>query len=269
MVEICQIFRITRPVWTMAKGISFNERSAHLRWTSIKSQQIERGMEKWTRWARSFDLASQQLTSVHVVLIVCSMYVNGSPSAKFGHSVCKLLTLTDQEWHDTLPLYPFHYTKHLLNKVKCVFGCRTKTGVVIFLLFFKIYVGLAISFKWSWRELSIDVAEHRFILQNYWNTHYARFSFTSKTRYGTPYGACCVFPVMLCPLMWNIVSDQHHAQSSWYKCISRVCRRWQICYVKKPARQSSIGWEGNFAAGDASCNSCASCAPSTLDWPAN
>jgi len=35
----------------------------------------------------------------------------------------------------------------------------------------------AISFKRSWRELSIDGAEHRSTLKNDKNTHYPRFSF--------------------------------------------------------------------------------------------
>ena len=45
------------------------------------------------------------------------------------------------------------------------FGCETKTGVRI-LVFFKIDLCSAVSFKRLRRELSIDVAEHRSILKN-------------------------------------------------------------------------------------------------------
>jgi len=50
-------------------------------------------------------------------------------------------------------------------------------GWYVFYLFFMIDVCSTISFKWSRRELSIDVAKHRSILKNNPNTHYLRFSF--------------------------------------------------------------------------------------------
>ena len=42
------------------------------------------------------------------------------------------------------------------------------------------YLCSLISFKRSRRELFIDVAEDWYILKNYQNTSYLRFSFTSK-----------------------------------------------------------------------------------------
>jgi len=69
------------------------------------------------------------------------------------------------------------------------FGFETKTGGVVrtvFWLFFKTSLRLAISFKRSRRELSIDVAEHRSLLKNYQNTHYPRFIFIPKTGIAFP-----------------------------------------------------------------------------------
>jgi len=51
----------------------------------------------------------------------------------------------------------------------------------VFWSFFKIDICSATSFKRSRRELSIDMAEHRFILENNQYTHYPRFSFIPKT----------------------------------------------------------------------------------------
>jgi len=53
------------------------------------------------------------------------------------------------------------------------FGCETKTGKVLFWLFFKIDLCSASSSKRSRQELSIDTAEHMSILKNYQNTHYS------------------------------------------------------------------------------------------------
>jgi len=51
----------------------------------------------------------------------------------------------------------------------------------VFWLFFKIDLCSAISFKRFRRELSIDVAEHRFTSKNFQNAHYRRFGFIPKT----------------------------------------------------------------------------------------
>jgi len=51
----------------------------------------------------------------------------------------------------------------------------------------------AISFKWSRRELFIDVAEHRSTLKNYQNTPYPRFSFISKTVISFPKKGVCFY----------------------------------------------------------------------------
>jgi len=50
------------------------------------------------------------------------------------------------------------------------YGYDAKTGVVRILVIFKIDLCSVTSFKRSWRDLSIDVAEHRSILKNNQNT---------------------------------------------------------------------------------------------------
>jgi len=47
-------------------------------------------------------------------------------------------------------------------------------------IFFKIGLCSAISFKRSLRELPIGVAEHRSVLKNFQNTYYPRFSFIAR-----------------------------------------------------------------------------------------
>jgi len=49
------------------------------------------------------------------------------------------------------------------------------------LLFLKINVCSATSFKRSRRDLSIDIAEHYLILKNNPSSYYPHFSFTTKT----------------------------------------------------------------------------------------
>jgi len=57
-------------------------------------------------------------------------------------------------------------TRHFFEQVLTCFECEIKTGVLRILLIFQDGPHSAISFKWSRRELSIDVAEHRSILKN-------------------------------------------------------------------------------------------------------
>jgi len=61
------------------------------------------------------------------------------------------------------------------------FRSETETGAVRGFVIFQIGLWSAISFERSRRELSIDVAEHRSMLNNYQNKYYLRFSFTPKT----------------------------------------------------------------------------------------
>jgi len=56
----------------------------------------------------------------------------------------------------------------------------------IALLFFKIGLCWAISFKRSRRELSIDMAEHGSTMKNHQNTHFPRSSFIPKTGIALP-----------------------------------------------------------------------------------
>jgi len=51
----------------------------------------------------------------------------------------------------------------------------------VFWLFFKIDLRSTTSMESSRRDLLNDLAEHRFILKNYQNAYYFRFSFTPKT----------------------------------------------------------------------------------------
>jgi len=67
----------------------------------------------------------------------------------------------------------------VLGNAILVLGVKPNANV--FWLFFKIDLCSAISFERSRRELSSDVAEHSFMLKNYQNTHYPRFSFVPKT----------------------------------------------------------------------------------------
>jgi len=62
----------------------------------------------------------------------------------------------------------------------------TQTGVVRILVIFQDSLCSAISFKKFRRELSIDLAEHRYMLKNYQNTHYPHFSFIPKTGIAFP-----------------------------------------------------------------------------------
>jgi len=82
-----------------------------------------------------------------------------------------------------MTIIDLYAVKPRFGECSTCFECETKTGVVLyeFWLFFKIDLRSAISFKRSWRELSIDVAEHRSMLKNYQNTLYPRFSFIPKT----------------------------------------------------------------------------------------
>jgi len=57
-------------------------------------------------------------------------------------------------------------TKQLSEGVFTYFRCKNKTEVVVFWLFFKIDLCSATLYKSSRRELSIDVAEHRSILNS-------------------------------------------------------------------------------------------------------
>jgi len=57
-------------------------------------------------------------------------------------------------------------TKPRFGECIPVLGVKPKLGWYVFLLFFKIGLCSAISFKRSRRELSIDVAEHRFMSKN-------------------------------------------------------------------------------------------------------
>jgi len=84
------------------------------------------------------------------------------------------------------------------------YGRETKTGTHIFWLFPKIGLYSAISwhaFETSRRELSIDMAEHRSMLENYQNTHYSRFSFTPKTGTAFPKTILCFYCVKFFNMM--------------------------------------------------------------------
>jgi len=74
---------------------------------------------------------------------------------------------------------------------------KPKRGWYVFWLFFEIGLGSAISFKRSRRELPIDVAEHRSMLENYQNMHYPRFSFIPKTGIVFLQKGFCFFSVAL------------------------------------------------------------------------
>jgi len=84
-------------------------------------------------------------------------------------------------------------TKPVLGNAILVLGVKPKWGWYVFWLFLMIGLSLAISFKRYRRELSIDVAEHRSMLENYQNTHYPRSSFTSKTDISLPKNGVFVF----------------------------------------------------------------------------
>jgi len=74
------------------------------------------------------------------------------------------------------------------------FGCETKTGVLNLLVTFQDRPLLShITFKRSRRELSIDVAEHRSVSNNYQNTLYPRFSFIPKTGLAFPKRGFCFY----------------------------------------------------------------------------
>ena len=80
-----------------------------------------------------------------------------------------------------------------------VFSVKPKRVWCVFWLFFKIGLRSAISFKRSRGELSIDVAEHRYMLKNSQNTHYPRFSFIPKTCiHSIPQNGWFVLSVMSC-----------------------------------------------------------------------
>jgi len=74
-----------------------------------------------------------------------------------------------------------------------VFGVKPKRGWYVFGSFFKVDLCSAISFKRSWRERSIDVAEHRTVSKSYRNTHYPRFSFIPKTGIAFPKTGWCFY----------------------------------------------------------------------------
>jgi len=80
-----------------------------------------------------------------------------------------------------------HSIKTRLGSAITRFGCETKNGGgTCFGYFFKIGLCSATSFERSRRELSNDVAEHRYMLKNYQNTYYPRFSFILKTGIAFP-----------------------------------------------------------------------------------
>ena len=84
------------------------------------------------------------------------------------------------------------------------FRCGTKTGMVRILVFFKIGLCSAISFKRSQRELFIDGAERRCTLNNYHYTPYHRFSFMPKAGIAFPKQGFCFF----CALILIVVQDR-------------------------------------------------------------
>jgi len=67
-----------------------------------------------------------------------------------------------------------------------LFWVWNQNGVVRILVIFKIGLCSAISFKRSWRELSIDVAEHGSMLKNDRYPLYPRVSFIRKTGIAFP-----------------------------------------------------------------------------------
>jgi len=78
---------------------------------------------------------------------------------------------------------------------------KPKRGWYVFWLFFKKELFSAISFKRSWRELSIDVAEHWSMLKNDRNTLPVLVSYR-KHRYSIPQNGGLVFTVIDLLLFW-------------------------------------------------------------------
>jgi len=90
-------------------------------------------------------------------------------------------TLRDNEPNLKHNLYRSHLRynrKNVLGNALLVLGVKPNRGWHVFLLFFKLGLRSATSFKRSRQERFIDVAEHMSMLKNYQNTHHSRFSLT-------------------------------------------------------------------------------------------
>jgi len=156
--------------------------------------------------------------------------------------------------------------KPCFGKCYTCFGCETKTGVVR-KLFFKLGLCSAISFERSRRELSIDVAEHRSVLENDQNTLYLRFSFIPRTGLAFPKTGillwlcshrlmlcntyawikrCFFFGVVYCLLLFKLfikVVDSRPARSAGrlkkccFKTLENVCPYYKVSILSSKVTQ--------------------------------